>query len=72
LLKPGGVLTYSVCTFGQFEGSAVIERALAADPVGLTRLERPSGPWVERDGMAVLLPGESDGMMLAQLQATGT
>ncbi len=67
LLKPGGILTYSVCTFGQLEGREVIDRVVAAHRV--ERVELPDGPWQHRDGMAVLLPDESDGMMLAQLRA---
>jgi 16S rRNA (cytosine967-C5)-methyltransferase len=66
LLKSGGVLTYSVCTFGQTEGRAVIDAAIADHDVEL--LPIPEGPWLDREGMAVVVPGESDGMMLAQLR----
>ncbi len=66
LLKPGGVLTYSVCTFGDTEGRRVIDQVLARHDV--EPVELPGPPWSVRDGMAVLLPDESDGMMLAQLR----
>ncbi|MGI9597689.1 MAG: transcription antitermination factor NusB [Acidimicrobiales bacterium] len=66
LLKPGGTLTYSVCTFGEDEGRTVVERAMARHDVEL--LDRPGDPWLDRDGMAVIVPGQSDGMMLAQLR----
>ncbi|MGH1490658.1 MAG: transcription antitermination factor NusB [Acidimicrobiales bacterium] len=69
LLKPGGVLTYSVCTFGDFEGRAVIDQAVADHDVG--RVQLPGDPWLQVDGIAVLLPDASDGMMLAQLKKNG-
>ncbi len=71
LLRPGGILTYSVCTFGDDEGAAVIaeaiDRAAEADLL-VDRLEPPSEPWQARNGMAVLVPADTDGMMLAQLR----
>ncbi len=66
LLKPGGVLTYSVCTFGTTEGRDVIDRAVAGGTVEPVPL--PTEPWLQRDGMAMIAPDESDGMMLAQLR----
>lgn len=66
LLRPGGVLTYSVCTFGHIEGRNVVDRALERGDVEL--LDPPGGTWDSRDGVAVLVPDESDGMMLAQLR----
>ena len=65
VLRPGGTLTYSVCTFGPTEGRQVIDAILADHDVEL--LDPPSGPWLAREGMATIVPGESDGMMLAQL-----
>lgn len=70
LLRPGGTLIYSVCTFGVTEGSEVIERLVerASDRGRLEPLEAPTGPWQEIDGVAVLVPDETDGMMLARLR----
>jgi len=69
LLKPGGTLVYSVCTFGRTEGRDVVDRALARHPVDL--VEGPGEPWQELGGMSVLLPDDSDGMMLARLRRRG-
>lgn len=66
LLKPGGVLTYSVCTFGRVEGRDVVDAIMATGDVEL--LDQPTGPWLDREGMAIVVPDESDGMMLAQLR----
>jgi 16S rRNA C967 or C1407 C5-methylase (RsmB/RsmF family) len=66
-LKPGGELTYSVCTFGSDEGSAVVGRVLAARP-DVELLDPPGDPWVVMGGMAVLLPDQTDGMMLARFR----
>jgi 16S rRNA (cytosine967-C5)-methyltransferase len=71
LLKPGGVLAYSVCTFGHLEGLDVIAAAVSryrADGGRVEQLPVPDGPWSDRDGIGVLLPGDSDGMMLARLR----
>ena len=73
LLRPGGLLVYSVCTFGSAEGREVIDRATARH--GLTPTPMPDAPWREHDGMAVLVPDstdDSDGMMLARLRSVGT
>ena len=69
LLKPGGVLTYSVCTFGPTEGRDVIARIVSEHP-DVTVLPPPDDRWIEADGIGLLLPTDngSDGMMLAQLQ----
>ncbi len=72
LLKPDGVLTYSVCTFGDAEGADVVKRATAE--LGLELLEPPGSPWLATDGIAMLVPGAEaedgahDGMMLARLR----
>lgn len=63
-LKPGGHLTYSVCTFGAIEGADVVSRATTE--LGLELLDPPGDPWLHRDGIALLIPEDSDGMMLAQ------
>ena len=70
LLRPGGVLVYSVCTFGSTEGREVIEAVLARSGLAIEVLGVPGPPWVERDGMATLLPERTDGMMLARLRRT--
>ncbi len=69
LLKPGGVLVYSVCTFGVTEGAEVIGQA--CDRHDLERLGGPGQPWEEIGGLATLVPGRSDGMMLARLRRRG-
>ncbi len=72
LLRSGGVLTYSVCTFGDAEGSDVVKRALAE--LRLELLDPPGSPWTVTDGVAMLVPGsglddgDHDGMMLARLR----
>lgn len=72
LLKPGGVLTYSVCTFGSIEGTDVIDEAVA-EHGNLERLPVPDEPWINLNGIGLLLPTVegSDGMMLAQLRLVG-
>jgi 16S rRNA (cytosine967-C5)-methyltransferase len=69
LLKPGGSLIYSVCTFGRTEGRQVVDRAIADWPLEV--MEPPGPPWSELDGMSVILPDGSDGMMLARLRRSG-
>ncbi len=69
LLRPGGRLVYSVCTFGPTEGREVVDRL--QDRHRLDRLPVPEAPWQDDDGMALLLPDQvedSDGMMLARLE----
>ncbi len=66
LVRPGGVVVYSVCTFGTVEGRAVVDRALEGHDVEL--LDPPGPPWQIIDGMATLLPDRSDGMVLARLR----
>ena len=72
LLKPGGMLTYSVCTLTNEEGPGVLERILsrrgdlvigASMSDGKTLAE----PWTVRDSVCYLLPEDSDGMMLWQV-----
>ena len=66
MLKPGGVLTYSVCTFGTAEGAGVVEAARQQVPS--ESLPPLSAPWSAREGMSVIVPGATDGMMLHQLR----
>lgn len=66
LLKPGGLLIYSVCTFGPTEGRQVVDGLVERHR--LEELDRPQGPWEDIGGMAVLVPDETDGMMLARLR----
>ena len=67
LVRPGGVLIYSVCTLVRVEtvdiaGSLDLE-ALDAEP-----LARPGPPWTDRDIGSILLPqrAETDGMYVAR------
>lgn len=71
LLRPGGTLTYSVCTLTRAEGPDVVADALgrtAAEVVG-----PPEAPWRTLDDgrTAVLAPLDSDGMLLARFRKPG-
>jgi 16S rRNA (cytosine967-C5)-methyltransferase len=66
LTRPGGVIVYSVCTVGPAEGAEVVRAAV--DRHRLELLPAPGSPWTEIDGMAVLVPADHDGMMLARLR----
>ena len=66
VVKPGGLVVYSVCTFGTTEGRDVVDAV--ATRQGLERVEAPGPPWEERDGLAALVPDDTDGMMLARLR----
>lgn len=66
LLKPGGVLTYSVCTLTKAEGRDVLDRVLAQPNVSV--VDPPEGPWRNVDGLATLLPAETDGMLLFRVR----
>jgi 16S rRNA (cytosine967-C5)-methyltransferase len=66
LVRPGGLVVYSVCTFGPVEGREVVEGAVARH--GLERLPGPGDPWRDHDGMSVIEPDDTDGMMLARLR----
>ncbi len=66
LVRPGGEVVYSVCTLDEAEGPGVIDAVLASRPdVELGPL--PPEPWLARGSVALLLPEESDGMMLSRL-----
>lgn len=68
VLRPGGVLTYSVCTLTRVETLGVLDEVL--DRVGdrLEVLEPPPGPWRPFGPAALLPPGKTDGMVLWQVR----
>jgi 16S rRNA (cytosine967-C5)-methyltransferase len=67
LLRPGGTLTYSVCTLTAAESAGVLEAVLERSSA--TVVDPPGPPW-HRDGtIALLLPIEVDGMMLFTIRA---
>jgi 16S rRNA (cytosine967-C5)-methyltransferase len=67
LLRPGGVLVYSVCTLSAAEGPGLVEHLSVSHPE-LELLAAPEGPWEPWGGGAVLLPQRAgtDGMFLAR------
>jgi 16S rRNA (cytosine967-C5)-methyltransferase len=70
LLKPGGVLVYSVCTLTDAEGPDVAKRLAAAHP-DLEPLDPPDGPWeLAKDCGHRLLPhvSDTDGMYLVRFR----
>jgi 16S rRNA (cytosine967-C5)-methyltransferase len=72
LIRPGGVLAYSVCTLTNVEGPSAAERLVAAHP-GLVPLDAPliGGPWQAAGAIGHrLLPHQtdSDGMYLARFR----
>ncbi len=73
LLKPGGVLTYSVCTLTNEEGPAVLHAVLTKHPElellpFMSDPELVPEPWMVSNRVAYLLPTETDGMMLWQVK----
>jgi 16S rRNA (cytosine967-C5)-methyltransferase len=64
-VKPGGVLTYSVCTLTAAETTGVAAAFEARHPE-LTPLPRPDEPWEEWGSGSILLPSvaDTDGMCL--------
>lgn len=73
LLKPGGILTYSVCTMTNEEGPDVLEATLANDPTlklvaTMADPELAPKPWTVANRVAYLTPDQTDGMMLWQVQ----
>ncbi len=69
LLRPGGVLVYSVCTMTAAETIGVDDHLASASP-GLEALGRPTHPWLEWGRGALLLPqdAETDGMAVLRLR----
>jgi 16S rRNA (cytosine967-C5)-methyltransferase len=69
LLRPGGQLTYSVCTLTSAESTGVLDTVLerARNRVEATVLDPPGKPWSTDGRVAALLPGETDGMLLFRL-----
>lgn len=67
LVRPGGVLVYSVCTLSAAEGRGVDEHLRSSHPE-LEALAPPDGPWEPSGRGALLLPqvAGTDGMFLAR------
>jgi 16S rRNA (cytosine967-C5)-methyltransferase len=63
LLRPGGVLVYSVCTLTTAETTAIDDHVRLRHP-GLEPLDRPGPPWVPHGRGALVLPqaAGTDGM----------
>ena len=72
LVRPGGVLAYSVCTLSVPE-TAGIDNWLHRSAPGFRPLPPPSGPWEPAGRGALLLPqaAGTDGMFLVTLRAPG-
>ncbi|MEM9614030.1 MAG: transcription antitermination factor NusB [Actinomycetota bacterium] len=72
LVRPGGVVTYSVCTLTDAESTAVLDRVLtAADhdgAVAVDVLDRPGPPWEGDGAVGELLPDTTDGMRMLRLR----
>ncbi len=70
LVRPGGTLTYSVCTLTRTEGPGVAAAVLAAAGDRVAPLAPPGPPWEPlADGVtAMLLPSDNDGMTLARFR----
>ena len=68
LVRPGGVLVYSVCTLTHEETKDIDEWA-AANLRGFTALPAPGAPWIEHGRGALLLPqaAGTDGMYVLAL-----
>ncbi len=71
LVRPGGVLVYSVCTLTAAETLGV-DQHLAATRPDLEPLDAPDGPWMPWGRGALLLPqaADTDGMMILRLRRT--
>lgn len=63
LLKPGGIMTYSVCTLTAAESTGVLASVREARP-GLELLPVPEGDWQSKGAVGYLLPGANDGMSI--------
>lgn len=75
LLRPGGVLTYSVCTLTTIESAGVLDAARVELAQSADRqpevLALPPEPWQAQGPVALLLPADTDGMTLFQLRHPG-
>ena len=71
LLRPGGVLAYSVCTLTKAE-SLGIDEYLAAQHPELVSLEPPGDPWLSWGRGGLLLPqtAGTDGMTILRLRSS--
>lgn len=69
LVRPGGVLVYSVCTLTVAETRGVDDHLASVRP-DLEPLDPPGGPWVPWGRGALLLPqaADTDGMMVLRLR----
>jgi 16S rRNA (cytosine967-C5)-methyltransferase len=69
MVRPGGELTYSVCTLTSAESQAVDEHLARAHP-DLVALPSPRGPWRALGRGALLLPqdADTDGMYLLRVR----
>ena len=72
LVKPGGILAYSVCTL-TFDETGSIDRWFATHQPGFHPLPPPASPWRPAGRGALLLPQAmgTDGMFLLALRRTG-
>ncbi len=72
LVRPGGVLVYSVCTLTRAE-SQDVDAALAAERPDLEPLDPPDAPWEPWGRGALLLPqaADTDGMCLFRYRRAG-
>lgn len=70
LLRPGGVLAYSVCTLTVAE-TASVDNWLARTAPDLTPLPPPGGPWIPAGRGALLLPqaAGTDGMFMLAVRS---
>ena len=71
LVRPGGILAYSVCTLTMAE-TAAVDRWLAAESPNCQPLPPPGPPWQPAGRGALLLPQTegTDGMFLIALRRT--
>lgn len=68
LLRPGGELTYSVCTLTREETVDVLARVREQLPVDVTVMEPEVTPWAEIEGVSVLTPDETDAIAVFRLR----
>lgn len=73
LLKPGGVLVYSVCTLTAEEGPGLVAAATADLPVTPDPLPPMLARWTRAPGHATIAPGEGglDGFTIIRLRKDG-